>query len=558
MRICFVPEPWALFVTVVAGWLYALVTGWQAPCIRSAAGLTLYMIGSYFYRERRVLNLLAAIALGYLLLDPEQLFEVSFQLTFLAVGFLGAFAAPAIQATSGPLAAGLRDLDDRDRDVHLAPRVAQFRVEMRLLAEALRAPAWLPAVPARGLFYVYEIVLTSAAVQLGLALPMVIYFHRIGISGLSANALVIPAMGLVVPLGFAAMFTGWKWVAALTGWFLEIAQRVVEFHAGIEPAWRIPTPPLWLGIAISSVLVALAAAASSRARWLAGTTTAALLALLLWHPFAADLHLRELELTVIDVGQGDGLFLAFPDGKTMLMDGGGVPVFGRPQRSNLDIGEDVIAPWLWDRGIRRIDVMAVSHAHEDHAGGLAALVGDFHPSELWTGATPEDAVWRRVREAASRNHTALRPLRAPARFAFGGAQIEVLSPGSDYEAAEAPRNNDSLVLRVAYGRRSFLLTGDIERPIESAILESGGFGPVDVLKVAHHGSRTSTTEEFLNAARPSFAVISAGFENGYGHPHRAVVERLEEGHAEVLRTDRNGMITIRTDGARLQVESFHR
>ena len=556
LRICFVPQAWALFVTTLAGWLYALVTGWQAPCIRSAAGLTLYMIGSYFYRERRILNLLAAIALGFLVLDPDQLFEASFQLTFLAVGFLGAFAAPAIRATSGPLAAGLSDLDNRDRDVHLAPRVAQFRIEMRQLAGALRVPSWAIVAPARVIFYVYEIVLTSAAVQLGLALPMVVYFHRVGVSGLSANALVIPAMGFVVPLGFAATFTGWAWLATLAGWFLGFAQRVVEFHAGLEPAWRVPTPPLWLGIAISVALVAVAAASARTARRIACVAVAVLLVLLVGHPFAPELHPRELELSVIDVGQGDGLFLAFPDGKTMLMDGGGIPMFGRAQRGNLDIGEDVIAPYLWDRGIRHVDVVAVSHAHEDHAGGLPALVADFHPSQLWTGATPPDPVWQRVCDAAVHAGTPIRPLRAPSRFAFGGAQIEVLAPGPDYEPAETPKNNDSLVLRVTYGRRSLLLTGDIERPVERAILDAGGFAPTDVLKVPHHGSRTSSNEEFLETAHPAFAIISAGFENSYGHPHAAVVERLLDRHAEVLRTDRNGMVTIRTDGRNLTVESY--
>src|SRR5664279_1733968 len=135
LRICLVPESLALFLTVLAAWLYALVTGFHAPCVRSAAGLTLFMIAGYFFRQRRIMNLLAAVALGFLLLDPEELFDASFQLTFLAVGFLGAFAAPAIAATSGPLMAGLRDLADRGRDFHLQPRAAQFRVEMRLLAE---------------------------------------------------------------------------------------------------------------------------------------------------------------------------------------------------------------------------------------------------------------------------------------------------------------------------------------------------------------------------------------------------------------------------------------
>ena len=134
LRICFVPESVALLITVLAAWLYALVTGWQAPCVRSAAGLTLFMIAGYFFRERRIMNLLAAVALGFLLFDPDQLFDASFQLTFLAVGFLGAFAAPAIAATSGTSSRrACAELSDTGRDLHLDPRAAQFRIEMRLL-----------------------------------------------------------------------------------------------------------------------------------------------------------------------------------------------------------------------------------------------------------------------------------------------------------------------------------------------------------------------------------------------------------------------------------------
>src|SRR5271165_1904241 len=121
LRLCFVPESLAWPITVATAWLYAVMTGWQAPCTRSAAALTLIMIGSYFYRQRRPLNLLAAVALGFLVVDPEQLFDASFQLTFLAVGFLGAFASPLIAATSGPLARALADLQDAGHDLHLAP-----------------------------------------------------------------------------------------------------------------------------------------------------------------------------------------------------------------------------------------------------------------------------------------------------------------------------------------------------------------------------------------------------------------------------------------------------
>ena len=563
LRLCFVPRNLAMLLTAAAAWLYAITSGFGAPCVRCAAGLTLYMAGSYFYRQRRALNLLAAVALCFLVFDPDQLFESSFQLSFLAVAFLAIFATPLVEATSGPLLRGLAGLDDTGRDLHLPPRVAQFRIEMRLLVQTLRVTLHLPAraatvavtLPARVLLFFYEIAVISAVIQLGLALPMVVYFHRLGLSGLSANAFAIPLMGLAVPTGFLAVFTGWKWVAAIGGWLMRLSRTIVGWHAAHEPNWRIPTPPVWLGIALS---VALLAFAMARGRWwraAAGAAVAVFLTLLVWHPFPPEFYPGQLEMSVIDVGQGDSILVVFPDGERLLVDGGGIPAFGHQTRPQLDTGEDVVAPYLWDRGMRSVDIVALSHAHEDHIGGLPALVADFHPRELWTGATPESPEWSHLRDQAARVHVKVVPLEAPTHFAFGRAAIEVLAPFADYVPNDIPRNDDSLVLRIRYGSRSFLLTGDVERPIEYRMLAENEIQPADVLKVAHHGSHTSSTEAFLSAVHPAFAIISVGLDNSYGHPNRDVLERLGEQNTEVWRTDENGLVSVRTDGQHLTVES---
>ena len=568
LRICFVPEGAALFITAGVMWLYALVAGWGAPCVRSAAGLTLYSIARYFYRERRPLNLLAAVAIGFLLLEPDQLFDASFQLTFLAVTFLGAFARPLIEATSGPLSRGLADLADTGRDLHLAPRVASFRLEMRFLALtlqlALRAPEWLAipvvTIPARLLLFFYEVAAVSAVAQVGLALPMIVYFHRVGLSGLSANAFIVPILGVAVPIAFVAVFTGWGWVAHFAGWLLSISRAIVAWHAAVEPHWRVPPPPLWLGTAFGLALLAFALASGKWWRVATGSALAAALTLMLWHPFPPEIRRGELEMTAIDVGQGDSILVVFPDGKTMLMDGGGIASFGGGERPKIDTGEDVVAPYLWERSFRTVDVIALSHAHEDHIGGLPAIVDDFHPRELWTGATsdaesPGNAAWRGLREKAAKAGVKITPLMEGAHFAFGGAEIEILAPSADYLPGDAPKNNDSLVMRIRYGARSFLLCGDAERPIERQMLADGAIAHADVLKVGHHGSRTSSSEEFLEAASPEFAVISAGYANSYGHPNFDVIQRLEEHKAAIFRTDESGLITIHTDGRRLAAET---
>jgi competence protein ComEC len=282
------------------------------------------------------------------------------------------------------------------------------------------------------------------------------------------------------------------------------------------------------------------------------TLLVALLAIIVWHPFPPRVAPGMLELTAVDVGQGESLFLAFPEGKLMVLDGGGIPVFGRRTRSRLDIGEDVVSPYLWSRSIRRLDVLAVSHAHEDHLGGVPALLENFRPRELWTGAMPEgDPAWAALRAKALRQGVKIVPLHAGRRFSYGGAQVEVLAPAADYQPGPTPQNNDSLALRLSYGAHSFLLTGDIDRRVESELIAQGLVRRAEVLKIAHHGGKTSSSAPLLELVRPALAVISAGFENSYNNPSSEVLKRLTERHVVVLRTDLSGLVRVRTDGRRI-------
>jgi competence protein ComEC len=566
LRLCFIPELSALALTASGAWLYALVSGWNAPALRAAGGLTLYVAARYFYRRGRFLNLLAAAALVYLVADPGQLFESGFQLSFLAVAAIGALALPILEATSGPYMRGLHGITEESRDPRLTPRAAQFRLELRLLAETLHEYLRIPqkwllgalAVAVRIVLYAYEIAVVSTAIQIGVALPMAIYFHRISLTGLSANVLVLPLLALVVPIGFVAVFTGWHVLARVAEWLLLAGEKIADWHTRFEPNWRVPDPPMWLALALTAALLILAWT-MRRSRpwaWVSGAAVLILFALVFRHPFPPAVHAGELELTVIDVGQGDSLLVSFPDSKLMLIDGGGVLSFGRRVRPRFDIGEDVVSPYLWTRSIRKIDIVALTHAHDDHARGLPAIIENFHPSELWTGATPPSEAWSEVQAKARAERVKIVAMQSGRCIDFGGARIEVLSPPSDYSPSDSPKNNDSLALRITYRRRSFLLTGDMEKPMEQLLVASGEPIRADVLKVGHHGSNTSSTDPFLDAVAPIFAVISDGFENSFHHPHPQVLARLAAHHAGVFRTDLQGLVTIRTDGRRMSVETF--
>ena len=565
LRLCFVPEMAALASTAVVAWLYALVSGWSAPVVRAAAAFTLFLMGRFFYRRGRLLNLLAAVAIGYLLYDPGQLFDASFQLSFLSVAALGTLAVPILEGTSGPFVQGLRNLGATTRDVRLPPRVGSFRLELRLLAETLGyylpiRREWILA--AMGLacrlgLYVYETVVLSTTIQIGLALPMAIYFHRVSFTGFSANVLIVPLLTLAVPVGFVAVFTHWSVPARLAELLLLVSERIANWHVRFEPDWRVPDPPVWLCLAFVAALGALALV-MGRSRWQRWPAVAAVLtlfALVCWHPFPPAIQPGILELTAIDVGQGDSLFLAFPDGKLMLIDGGGILRFGRKTKPKLDIGEDVVSSYLWTRGISRLDVIACSHMHDDHVAGVPALIDNFHPRDLWTGATQDSVLWRVISDKARRHGTKTTSMTAGRTFSYGGTQIEVLSPPPDYEAGLDAKNNDSLVLRITYRQRVFLLTGDMEKEMEFRLVGDDRKLKSDVLKVGHHGSKTSSTDVFLDAVSPTFAIISEGFENSFGHPHRDVLARLVAHHAGVLRTDTEGAITVRTDGVRLWPET---
>jgi competence protein ComEC len=557
----------ALCVATLASWLYAFISGLSSPVVRAAGGFTLFLFASFCFRRTRILNVLAVVGMLYLLFDPEQLFDPSFQLSFLSAAAIAAFAIPVMERHTEPLRLSVKRFDQPSYDPRVEGRAAEWRVELRLLAKTLHCWSGLSEararfVVARGALlaaFAAEAVIVSACVQFGLALPMVSYFHRISITGLSANIVVIPLLSLVVPLGFASIATGWQLLANITRLLLQAAEWVATWHVKFEPAWRIGAIPWLIAFTFAGSLILLAfAIRQKRGAAFAWFCALAQFATICWQPWPAGTMPGTLEVTAIDVSQGDSLLLAFPNGETMLVDAGGFPGFGNMQRKpQIDMGEDVVSPYLWSRRITHLDYAVLTHGHSDHMGGLAAILDNFRPRALWIGAEPETEEWRTIRRHAARDGVQIVSLtRDSSGRNIGGAQIKILAPAADYLPGDTPKNDDSLVVEVTYGLHSVLLTGDAEQPIENTLVARGLLHPVTILKVGHHGSKTSSSEEFLNEVRPQFALISDGYRNQFHHPHPSVIKRLMERGAAILRTDERGLITFRSDGKRLEFESF--
>lgn len=556
----------ALYAAAIAvAWLYALVAGADPPVLRSAAGLTLAILARFWYRRIRLLNIVAAVALLFLLLDPWQLFEASFQLSFLAVTAIAALGVPAIERTSGHWRTALARLLLPRQPADPADPAARLTFRIRFLAETLALfPPFGPASARRTvawtlrpLVLAWDLFLISALIQVALVLPMVAYFHRFSLTGLSANVLVTPVITAAIPFGFAAVLTGWTLPAACAAALLRLAESLAAFHARLEPAWRVPDPPVWLAILFCALLIlsAVILRHAPRCTPLPALAAAATLAAILLHPFPARLVPGALELTMIDVGQGDSLFISTPGRGALLLDAGGLPAWRTNGKPRFDIGEEVVAPYLWTRGIRRLDALALSHLHGDHAGGAPAILDAFRPAELWVAPQPDSPAWRELQQHARRHRIPIRLLRRGDTFNWKGARIEVLAPLPPLEYQSSRDPNECLVLRLRHGRHSFFLAGDAEPIVERRLLDAGELAKADVLKVSHHGSRRSTRPDFLAALRPAFALISVGRDNPHGMPGSRVLESLQTHSAAVLRTDLEGLVTIRSDGRRLSVQT---
>ena len=550
----------ASLFTVLLAVGYAFVTDVGPPVWRAVLMLTVYLGVRLLYRERSVLNAVGAAALAVMFVHPKSLMGASFQLTFLSVWILGGIVVPILERTSAGLVRGLRFLSSPDFDRTLEPRVAQMRLDLRMIAGRFedllgkKISLALVALGAHVALSTYELLCVAGLMQAGLALPMAYYFHRATVMGIPANSLAVPLTGVLMPLAVMAVGLSYIWLplAKIPAWGAAAALHgitgTVHGLGGFAIAdHRVAMPEAHsIGIAVLGLVIAMLLVWKRRTAAIGGVVLLA--ATGLWVSAAVPQpHIRPglLEITALDVGQGDALLVISPAGKTLLIDAGG-PVGGL--QSEFDFGENVVSPFLWERRISRLDVVAITHGHSDHMGGMHAVLNNFRPRELWVGALPETTTMRTLLAYAESLGIRVVHHVENESFEFGGMSVSVLSPPPDWQTSAQPRNNDSLVLRLQYGNSSALLEGDAEAVVERRMAASHNLHS-GLLKVGHHGSATSSSEEFIEAVAPLWAVISVGRGNRFGHPRLATLQRLQEARTATYRTDLSGAVSFYLDGS---------
>ncbi len=504
--------------------LYVAMLGAPPPAVRSAVMLAVTGISE---RLQRPTHPWTALALGAVIptFQPEVVMDLGWQLS--VSGMAALVAARAMLRR-------VRHAERRGRPTHMR----------RLLRVVQRLDGWR--------YGLLREVVTGIVATLVTA-PLIAWtFGRVSLIAPVSNIVAGPLVAFIQPALFLALLASpWpslaQWIAGATAPPLALLDRLADASAAVPHAAMHVAPT-----AVAALCAGVASAAFVRAtashRWLPGlTVAAAALTLAVWAPLLVGGSGR-LEMHVLDVGQGDAIALRTPRGRWVLVDAG-------RRWDGGDAGRRTVVPYVRRRG-GDVAAFVLSHAHDDHVGGAASIVRALSPQRwLEPAFVTTSEAYRFALDEARRRGVQWRRVRPADRWEFDGVEFRVIAPDSSWTARQVDANETSVVLRVAYGRVAFLLTGDAEGEEEQWILEHTDPDALraDVLKLGHHGSKTSSSLPFVDAIAPRVGVASVGAGNRYGHPSPETLDTFLARGVAVLRTDLEGTVVFSTDGQRLEV-----
>lgn len=582
-------------------WSYAVLVGHEPPVLRAAVAVTVWQLASLVHRKPDFLNVIGASGLGILAISPEELFGASFQLTFTAVIALAGGAAPLYRTlrrigawqprrgTPYPPAVprGVRRFAEllfwSEREFRSEQKTAPIRMNLdkSRLAGRLEAVGVGKFNLQNGLRWLFGMTLATGCVQLAL-LPLEIYnFNRCAPFAVISNLAAELAMTAVMLVGAVYLAASALSLGSPLARLAEFAVSLLVNIAGLGAALpfanhRVPhleTGAFQAGLGFGAGLFILGYAVdrwrpldrpARRPKFIKFEMIAGFLLILLFGGSTLAPPRRApapgvLRVTFLDVGQGDCALVEFPNGQTLLIDSGGTADWGRA--SSLikpdapGIGERVVSRALWARGIRRLDAVIATHPDSDHIQAFSDIAENFPIGAAWHGpVNPADRTFQTFAAAMRRHGTPLRELTAPLELAFGAVKLSIIGPSGSLKTD----NDRSLVVKLTYGARSFLFTGDIEAAAEADLLARGGPLGCDVVKAPHHGSKSSSTPGFIRAVGAAHVVFCAPRRSPFGHPHAEVVNRYREllPAARLWQTGRDGAVTVETDGGWLKAEAF--
>lgn len=601
-------------------WTYSLITGAEPPIMRAVLMATVVLSAALWYRQTNASNNIGIAGLILLAYHPNALFEASFQLTFLAVTLILLLVIPLVETLakigkwyptsqtpyppdSLPLIKSLAELlfwSEKSFIKRQKESQIKYKLEKNLWAKTLEK--YRVQAPLR----VFSIMLiTSIVVQLGLLPFSAVYFHRIVFIGMVLNIISEVLMSILFIISM--LFIIVDYISNYIGYYIAnivniiltlfidaawpnicnilnnklfiLSYRVADFSIGQEFSCIL----YFICILVIIVKIhnwqpfvkptKLVFTNKNKQRkyifniFLAIVITINLLVIILPKRFFQiflEKSTNRLEVVFLDVGQGDAIFIKFPKGTTMMIDSGGTTAFTSKntlKTSRFSIGEQVDSMYLWSRGLEHLDYILVTHPHSDHIEGFNKVIKNFSIGQaivpIKVGETDE---WQNFITTLKSSNIPINTWSRGDLYFIDGVKIEVLWPSQETIIKETVSNkminNESLVLRLDYQGHNILLTGDIERETEEVLVSNNDSLLADVLKAPHHGSKTSSSKNFLEKIDPTFTIISAPEKSRFNHPHLEVVQRYKDLGVKTYQTGLSGAITVYIEDRKLHIQEF--